>query len=84
MDAEVAVAKMKLSKREMATLHLDKRTCLQTSVLSTKLEWMEGKYELQSFYIEFYKNKKKHDREKSREGANAMQANVVGQPPLQA
>ena len=81
MDAEVAVAKMKLSKREMATLHLDKRTCLQTSVLSTKLEWMEGKYELQSFYIEFYKNMKKHDREKSREGANAMQANVVGQPP---
>ena len=28
MDAEGAVAKMKLSKREMATLHLEKRTCL--------------------------------------------------------
>jgi len=43
MDAEGAIAKMKLSKREMATLHLDKRTCLQKSILSTKDEWMEAK-----------------------------------------
>jgi len=66
MDAEGAIAKMKLSKREMATLHLDKRTCLQKSILSTKDEWMEAKNELQSFYIDFYKKRKRYDREKSR------------------
>jgi len=81
MDAEGAVAKMKLSKREMATLHLDKRTCLQTSILSTKKEWTEGKNELQSFYIEFYKKRKQYDREKSRGGVNPIRANIVELPP---
>ena len=62
MNVEGAFAKMKLSKREMATLHLDKRTCLQKSILSAKDEWMEGKQELQKFYIDFYKKSKHHDR----------------------
>ena len=79
MNSEGAFAKMKLSKREMATLHLDKRTCLQKSILSIKDEWMEVKQELQTFYIGFYKKRKHHDREKSR--SVDVQDSVVVQPP---
>ena len=75
-----SITKMKLSKREMATLHLDKRICLQKSVLSTKEEWMEAKNELQSFYIDFYKKRKGYDREKSR-CVNTIQTNIVELPP---
>ena len=63
----------------METLHLDKRKCLQKSILSTKDEWTEGKQELQTFYIDFYKKRKHHDREKSR--SVDVQENVVVQPP---
>ena len=66
MNAEGAFSKMKMSKREMEKLHLEKRTCLQKSILSTKDEWTEGKQELQKFYINFYKKRKHNDREKSR------------------
>ena len=40
---------------------------------------MERKQELQTFYIDFYKNRKHHDREKSR--SVDVQDNVVVQPP---
>ena len=79
MNAEGAFSKMKLSKREMATLHLDKRNYLQKSILSTKYEWMEGNQELQTFYIYFYKKRKPHDRENSR--SVDVQDNVLVEPP---
>ena len=62
MNVEGAFAKMKLSKREMAILHLEKMTCLQKSILSTKDEWMEVKQEPQILYIDFYKKRKNNDR----------------------
>ena len=62
LNAEGIFAKIKLSKREMATLHLEKRTCLQKSNLSTQDEWTEVKQELQTFYFDFYKKRKHHDR----------------------
>ena len=40
---------------------------------------MEGKQEIQTFYIDFYKKRKHHDREKSR--SVDVQENVVLQPP---
>lgn len=78
MDTEGASARIKLSRREMATLYLDKRTCLHTSILGTKAEWLEAKYALQKFYIDFYKKRKLHDREKSR--SVKVQAPAVAQP----
>ena len=63
----------------MATFHLDKRTCLQKSILSTKDEWTEGKQELQTFYIDFYKKRKHNDREKSI--SVDVKDNVVVEPP---
>ena len=52
---------------------------MQKSILSTKDEWMEGKQELQTFYIDFCKNRKHHDREKSR--SVDVQDNLVVKPP---
>ena len=40
---------------------------------------MEGKQEIQTFYIDFYKKRKHHDREKSR--SVDIQDNVVVEPP---
>jgi len=67
MDAEGAQAKMKLSQREMATLVLDKRTCMQKSVMGSKEEWVEAANVLETYYVDFYKRRKLYDREKSRE-----------------
>ena len=66
MNAEDVQVKMKLSKREKATLFLDKRTCLQKSILKEKEEWTDAKKQLESFYIDFYKNRKLHDWDNSR------------------
>ena len=66
MDAEGTQAKMKLSQREMATLVLDKRTCMQKSVMGSKEEWVEAANALEISYVDFYQRIKLYDREKSR------------------
>ena len=63
----------------MATLHLEKITCMRKSILSSKDEGIEGKQELQTFYIDFYKERKHHDGEKSR--SVDVQDNAVVEPP---
>ena len=64
MDEERAQAIMKLSRRKKAALILDKRTCLQGSILPDKKSWIEAKEVLEKFYVKFYQQRKCNDREK--------------------
>lgn len=66
MDEEGAQAIMKLSMREKAALVLDKRTCMQASILPDKVSWVDAVNELKTFYVEFYQQRKRHDRETMR------------------
>ena len=76
MDEEGAQAIMKLSRREKAALVLDKRTCMQISILPDKASWIEAKQELEKFYVKFYQQRKRNDREKMRR-ENAPQEEVT-------
>ena len=66
MDEEGAQAIMKLSRHEKAVLVLDKRTCMQASILPDKVSWVGAVNELKTFYVEFYQQRKGHDRETMR------------------
>ena len=70
MDAEGAKAIMKLSNREKAALVLDKRTCMQSSILSDKESWIDAKNELEKFYVKFYQQRKRYDRENAKKNNN--------------
>ena len=63
MDKEGVEAIMKLSNREKAALVLDKRTCMQSSIVPDKESWIDAKNELEHFYVKFYQQRKRHDRE---------------------
>ena len=76
MDEEGAQAIMKLSRREKAALILDKRTCMQISILPDKDSWIEAKEELEKFYVKFYQQRKRNDIEKMRRD-NAPQEEVT-------
>ena len=66
MDEEGAQAIMKLSRREKAALVLDKRTCMQSSILPDRVSWLDAVNELKKIYVEFYQQRKRHDRETMR------------------
>ena len=55
-------AKLKLNDRELATLMLDKRTCMQKAVMKTQNDWIKSEEALSKYYIEFFCNYRAFDR----------------------
>ena len=55
-------AKLKLNDRELATLMLDKRTCMQKTVMKTHNDWIKSEEALSKYYIEFFCNCRAFDR----------------------
>ena len=55
-------AKLKLNDRELATLILDKRTCMQKTVMKTQNDWIKSEKALSKYYIEFFCNCRAFDR----------------------
>ena len=83
MYSQGASPNIKLSEREKATLILDKRTCLQTSVLKTIDEWVEARNCLEKYYIDFYVNRGKYEREIAQNSEEpASQASSCGPQSL--
>eukprot|EP00957_Ditylum_brightwellii_P069443 5272793-Ditylum_brightwellii.AAC.1 len=70
MDAEGARVIMKLSNREKAALILDKRTCMQSTILPDKESWIDAKNELEFFYVKFYQQRKRYDRDNAKRNNN--------------
>ena len=56
---------MNLSDRERAMLVLDKRFCWSRSSFDNVLEWNECQNELKHYCIDYYDQKKVHEKEKN-------------------
>lgn len=82
LDAEGAAATLKLTKREKATLVLDKRTCSDLDIMETA-KWDDARRCLKVFYVDFYQKRKAFDRKKKQDAVARAAIPIIVEPRSQ-
>ena len=82
MDSEGLTANLKLTKRELATLVLDKRTACNRKILPSKETWRLATDALEEFYVDFYMKRKAFERSKDQPDGDTEETEPVQSPQV--